>query len=218
MSIRKTNVTETTRRIRRTPEEARALILETAENRLTAHGPEGLKVADVARDAGIAHSTLLHHFGSTAELQRALVDQMVERLLKDIIERLSSENLDGSRGESVLQEVFEVMSDRGHARLMAWLLLTGKDTEDRAGLADHLLHNVVDAIYNQSVAQGRPADADTRKDAKFTVYLAAIAAMGDGLSGPLMAPIIGLTDGEVRGDFRYWLSDLLANRVLEGKN
>ncbi len=208
---------EQARRKRRTPEQARALILETAENRLAAHGPDGLKVADVARDAGIAHSTLLHHFGSTAELQKALVNQMTHRLLQDILEQLSSENLKGAEPKGVLEKAFEVLADRGHARLMAWLMLTGQRAETGEDVADRLLHDVVEAIYAHSVAQGRPTSPETKRDARFAVYLAAIAAMGDGLSGPVLAPIIGLTNHEAQVDFRQWLSDLLSSQVLEQK-
>lgn len=205
------------RRKRRTPKEARALILEVAENRLAAHGPEGLKVADVARDAGIAHSTLLHHFGSTAELQKDLVDQMVQRLLRDILEQLSGEKLGGVDGFGILQKVFAVLADRGHARLMAWLMLTGQRTDTGQEIADRLLYDVVEAIYAQSVAEGRPITPDTKRDAKFAVYLAAIAAMGDGLSGPVLAPIIGLSEEEAHDGFRHWLSDLLSNEILAEK-
>lgn len=205
---------ETERRKRRTPEEARSHILEIAEKRLAAHGPDGLKVADVARDAGIAHSTLLHHFGSTAELQKALVDQMVQRLLTDILEQLSTEKLNASDSEGILHKAFEVLADRGHARLMAWLLLTGQQAETEDEVVDRLLHNVVEEIYAQSVAQGRPLTPETKRDAKFAVYLAAIAAMGDGLSGPVLAQTIGLSETEAHHDFRHWLSELLSNEVL----
>ena len=208
---------ETERRKRRTPEEARAHILEVAENRLALHGPDGLKVADVARDAGMAHSTLLHHFGSTAELQKDLVDQMAQRLLRDILEQLSSEKLSGIDGDGILQKAFVVLADRGHARLMAWLMLTGQRAETGQGVADRLLNDVVEAIYAQSVAEGRPITPETKRDARFAVYLAAIAAMGDGLSGPVLAPIIGLSEEEAHHDFRHWLSDLLSNEVLAGK-
>ncbi len=206
----------TDRRKRRTPEEARALILETAQKRLAAHGPDGLKVADVARDAGIAHSTLLHHFGSTSELQRMLSDHMMQRLLSDILERLSSESVDGSKSDSILQEVFEVLADRGHARLMAWLALTGQRREGQEDVVDRLLQDVVEALLAQSKSSTGGAESpEARLHTQFAVYLAAIAAIGDGLSGPVLAPIIGLSEEDARKGFRHWLSELLSSEILE---
>ena len=51
-------------RRRRTSEQARAAILEVARQRLGEHGLDGLNVVDVARDTGISHATLIHHFGT----------------------------------------------------------------------------------------------------------------------------------------------------------
>ncbi len=206
---------EAERRKRRTPEEARAHILEIAEMRLAKHGPDGLKVADVAKDAGIAHSTLLHHFGSTADLQRSLVDQMVQRLLNDILEQLSTEKLNEETDRSILERTFEVLADRGHARLLAWLTLTGQREAAGEGVADRLLQNVVDTIIAQAEAHGGTLSAEDRQKAKFSVYLAAISAIGDGLSGPVLAPLIGLTDKEARQDFRHWMAGLLSQQILD---
>ena len=52
------------KRIRRTAEEARRLILDAAEKRLAQQGPEGLRLQDIARDIGISHPAILHHFES----------------------------------------------------------------------------------------------------------------------------------------------------------
>ena len=57
-------------RIRRNPEEARALILAAAGKRLEEHGLRGLNIKDVADDSGIKHGTLLHHFGSAEGMRR----------------------------------------------------------------------------------------------------------------------------------------------------
>ncbi|HXO92467.1 MAG TPA: hypothetical protein VN849_16890, partial [Stellaceae bacterium] len=47
------------KRLRRTPEEARRLILETAQNLIARTGPEGLRLQDIAAGAGISHSLIL---------------------------------------------------------------------------------------------------------------------------------------------------------------
>ena len=60
------------KRLRRTPEEARRLILETAQALIASTGPEGLRLQDIAAAAGISHPLILHHFGSREGLVRAL--------------------------------------------------------------------------------------------------------------------------------------------------
>jgi TetR/AcrR family transcriptional regulator, repressor for neighboring sulfatase len=52
------------KRQRRTPEEARRLILEAAQMLIARTGPEGFRLQDIAAAAGISHPLILHHFGS----------------------------------------------------------------------------------------------------------------------------------------------------------
>src|SRR5215468_7163932 len=60
------------KRLRRTPEEARRLILETAQALVASTGPEGLRLQDIAAAAGISHPLILHHFGSREGLVHEL--------------------------------------------------------------------------------------------------------------------------------------------------
>src|SRR5205809_814516 len=52
------------KRLRRSPEEARRLILETAQALIARAGPEALRLQEIAAAAGISHPLILHHFGS----------------------------------------------------------------------------------------------------------------------------------------------------------
>ncbi|MGH7329781.1 MAG: TetR/AcrR family transcriptional regulator, partial [Polyangiaceae bacterium] len=45
-------------------EAARKLILDATERRLVRVGPSGIRLQEVAKDAGVSHPTVLHHFGS----------------------------------------------------------------------------------------------------------------------------------------------------------
>lgn len=55
------------------PERARRLILAAALKSFATKGYRGTRVADVARSAGYSEATVFHHFGSKAELFRAVV-------------------------------------------------------------------------------------------------------------------------------------------------
>lgn len=80
---------EVKKRIRRTPEKAKALILRVAADRLSEHGLEGLNISGVARAAGMSHATVIHHFGSTGAMREALLRQMTRELLSDVMEALA---------------------------------------------------------------------------------------------------------------------------------
>lgn len=58
----------------------REKILEVTFQHLVRNGFEGLRVREVARDAGIHQATLLYHFQDKEALILALVDDLVERM------------------------------------------------------------------------------------------------------------------------------------------
>ena len=60
-------------RTRRSAPEARRAILEAAEKRLREGGPEAVRLQDLARDLGVSHPAILHHFGSREKLIRAVM-------------------------------------------------------------------------------------------------------------------------------------------------
>jgi len=74
-----------TPRIRRTPEESRANILAAAEALLVEQGPQSLRLADVAKAAGVANATVLHHFGSIDAVQQALMERMIADLVESVM-------------------------------------------------------------------------------------------------------------------------------------
>src|SRR6516164_4918657 len=58
------------KRLRRTPEEARRLILEAAQARLATTGPEGLRLQDIAAAAGISHPLILRDIADRLHARR----------------------------------------------------------------------------------------------------------------------------------------------------
>src|SRR5579862_8491051 len=78
------------RRLRRTPEEARRLILETARELIADTGPDGLRLQEIAARAGISHPLILHHFGSREGLVRALTRQAADDLRDRLIAAMAS--------------------------------------------------------------------------------------------------------------------------------
>ena len=177
MSIRKTRKV----RGRRQPEEARELILASAETLLVEQGPLALKLAEVAAAAGVANGTVLHHFGSIDGVHTALMERMTEQLVANVFAAAMREHDRDAQNAAVMEALFDTFETRGAARLAAWLELTGEWRR---------LTNVRDAV--RAVAAKR-AELDSAKVAEVEdmVLVAVVMAMGAGLFGRSLGQLIG---------------------------
>jgi len=199
----------TTTRRRRTPDEARAVLLQIAEQRLRDHGLEGLNVVDIAGAAGMSHATLIHHFGNADGMRRALIAHMTSRLLRDVIAALQG---DSPGPVVILKDLFAALSKSGHARLLAWLAVG--DSRLRATLDDppaqviELFQQLIPVLANRL-----PKSLDREQAARRMVYLVATSAIGYGVSGALLPRVIGLAPEEAEA-FPEWLG-LQLQRMLD---
>ena len=105
------------KRIRRTPEDARTLILDAAEKTMGREGPAALRLQDVAREAGVSHPTILHHFGSREGLVRALILRGLERLRSALLERIGGQQ----SSQDGIARSFRAFRD-GMAQRILWLM------------------------------------------------------------------------------------------------
>lgn len=206
------------KRIRRTPEEARALILKAAKTRLQEAGPEGLQVKEVAGVAGVAHSTVLHHFGSAEGVRAALIESMAARLLEDIL-AIYKTRKDQVTENTILMNVFETLSDGGHARLLAWMMLKGNLPKDEGGrmrkLFDRLVEEIAAFVVSESGDDSEEGWKVARQRARYTVMLSALTAVGDGIAGDFLKEQLGLSELEAKAGFRDWFANLLIMPVTE---
>jgi len=79
----------------------------------------------VASRIGVTHANLIHHFGSAAGLQSALMGSMVQDLAAAIQEAVLRLRTDEGAPLEVVNAVFEAFSSGGAGRLAAWLALSG---------------------------------------------------------------------------------------------
>lgn len=215
MSIRKpeSRSGKNARRARRRPEEARALILEVAERRLAEHGLAGLNITDVARDAGISHGTLLHHFGSSESMRTALVVRMAERLLDEVlgIEHGSGADVDGMAG--FFERLFAELSSGGHGRLIAWLALSRSDGDSRRELVSATVERfdqLVQHIAGRLEQAGHGGDAD--RTARYLVLLVISSAIGLGVARDSLLPELTLDEADEAG-YARWLARVIGTRL-----
>jgi AcrR family transcriptional regulator len=185
-------------RIRRSPEESRSNILSAAESLLVAEGPQSLRLADVAKAAGVANATVLHHFGSIDAVQKALMERMIADLVASILAvEVPLDDPAAARGVG-LKTLFDAFETRGAARLAAWLELT--DETSRLTLVREAVQEVA---QKKMVNAGIPADM-----AEDLILLSVTLAIGVGLFGPSLGQLIGKPPERAR---ELTLQMLLAN-------
>jgi len=187
-----------TPRIRRTPEESRANILSAAETLLVEQGPQSLRLADVAKAAGVANATVLHHFGSISAVHTALMERMIGELVDSIMAIEIPADAPVEARAVGLTTLFDALETPGAARLAAWLELTDETSR---------LTVVREAV--QEVAQKKIASAGVPEDlAEDMILLSVTLAVGVGLFGPSLGKLIGKPEGRAR---ELTLQMLLAN-------
>jgi AcrR family transcriptional regulator len=199
-------------RVRRPAPEARRAILEAAGKRLREGGPEAVRLQDVARDLGVSHPAILHHFGSREGLMRALAEHVLASLEAELLAGLR----DAPSGATVLDlvtRVFDALGDAGQARLLAWRALAGDPGQAAAGDRPNLLGALAELVHRRRAEHARSAGraAPSREDSEFVVRLAAAAMLGEGVAGGVFDRSFGraLDAGEGRRRFRAWLARLL---------
>jgi AcrR family transcriptional regulator len=192
---------------RRLPaEEARARILAAAERKLAEVGPEGLKLTELASELGISHPAILHHFGSRDELVHAVVTRAVSRFNERLSEALANRS---ETPGALLEMIAEFYGTQGNARLIGWLVLSGRAPKAQGRTRSRPLQRVIELAHAQRVqASGsKPVDFE---DTKFRSQLSAIALLGDAIFGDVIRSASGDAPGpETAREFRKRLAKLL---------
>src|SRR5579872_1734787 len=157
-----------TKRIRRTPEEAQAQILDAADKIMAkGRGPASLRLQDVAKLAGISHPTILHHFGSREGLVRALNNRALQRLSGTAVPGPAEAD---SSTDSV-KIAFEAYRD-GLAQRMIWLMQSSDPAPARTALFDE----VVERFHELRKQFAQPGFEPDFADSRAVVHLTTIAA------------------------------------------
>src|SRR5215472_1098040 len=192
------------KRLRRTPEEARRLILEAAQTRLATTGPEGLRLQDIAAAAGISHPLILHHFGSREGLVRALTRQAAAELRDRLVVAMESSEYSV---EKQLDRVFDAFRD-GLAQRLAWLATV--DPSGGPEAAQMVMRDIADTLHARRTAIAPSGAEIARDDTDSLIHLVATAAFGEALYGAQLRLSAGLPATiETERGFRLWLAALI---------
>ncbi len=194
---------------RRSAEEAQRMILDAAESRLAQVGPAGLRLQEVAADVGIAHPTILHHFGSREGLIHAVVQRALSALHSDLMHELQRE-LAGDKTDpaKLINRAFQTLSQRGHARLWVWLALSGQLPPSVQPWVREI------ATLSHAARTKRRGQEPSFEGTLFRTMLAGLALFGEAIIGDAMRQSAGLAhDPKAAARFRAWLGRFLSEAL-----
>jgi AcrR family transcriptional regulator len=191
------------KRIRRTPEDARRLILAAAEAGMAQSGPAGLRLEAVAKAAGVSHPTILHHFGSREGLIQALNLKTIGHLKSVLLRVLGA---GPSSSEDAVASTFAAYRD-GLAQRMIWLM---QSQQPMGAVGLPAFDELVEALHAMRLRMAGPDAGLDIADTRAIVHLTTITAFGDAILGKRLRRAADPADEIAKRDgFENWFSELL---------
>jgi len=180
------------RRRRRSPDEARAEALACARRLLIAHGPNGVTLLAVAREIGTTHGNLIHHFGSAARLQSALMGAMVRDLAVALETAVAHVRSDESAPRTLVDIVFDAFDQGGAAQLAAWIAVSNR--YEHLEPVREAVSDLVAAVDDKVRAAGGQAPRHIPSALLFIT----LCAFGDAMIGGPLRDMLGRDRESVR--------------------
>ena len=174
-------------RKRLSPEDSRAAAVQAARALLIEAGPQAVTLKAVAGRIGRTHANLLHHFGSAAGLQKALIESLAESVTAQIGEAVLRARAEGSDPREVVDLTFDAF-DRGGGALASWMVLSGN--EDALNPILEAIHRLVDKLGEGHDTADAPIEEQTLS--------LVLTALGNALLGGPMAAALGLPREKAR--------------------
>lgn len=182
-------------RRRLSPEESRFAALDAARELLIEAGPQAVTLKAVSARIGRTHANLLHHFGSAAGLQRALIELMAVTITEEIGAAVLKARDGDKDPREVVDLTFDAFVKQGGGALASWMILSGNEDA-----LDPILRAIVKLV--DQLAQDKVVDAASLHEE--TLHLV-LLALGDALLGDTLSRALKLKPGTARD---------LATRVL----
>ncbi|MFE3186517.1 TetR family transcriptional regulator [Streptomyces violascens] len=195
-------------RVRRTPDEAKRLILEAAGGLLAAGGPAAVQVRAVAAEVGVSDAAVNHHFGTREQLLSALL-RFGGTKLKSQLHAALGKLTEGPADPAELVRVLAALYADGYAELALALHQSGwRDT------GSGMLDEIVDRLHTQARADcavtGRTPP--TREAIQLTVAALHQAVATEPLFGGEFRRSAGL-DAAARDRMLDWWTETLRATV-----
>ena len=175
-------------RRRLSPEESREAALDAARDLLVELGPQAVTLKAVAARVGRTHANLLHHFGSAAGLQTALIERMAGYISTTIRETVFRQRANDQNPREVVDMAFDAFDTGGAGALASWMILSGN--EDALDPILNAIHDLVEDLTEGHSKEERPIEDETLQ--------LVIMALGDALFGAPLARALGLPRDRAR--------------------
>lgn len=182
-------------RKRLSPEESRIAALDAARTLLIEMGPQAVTLKAVAARIGRTHANLLHHFGSAAGLQKALIAAMADNITGTIGAAVLRARSGDHDPREVVELTFDAFDKQGAGALASWMILSGN--EDALDPILEAIHRLVDELGEGDVPGEMPIHDETLQ--------LVLLALGDALLGAPMARALGLPRERARELAAQWL-------------
>jgi TetR/AcrR family transcriptional regulator, repressor for neighboring sulfatase len=197
-------------RTRRTPEEGRQLLLDTAEALFVEKGPDAVGLQSIAKRAGVSHSLITHYFGTYEKLVVEVVQRRNLSLVSEVSRELSVMDTEVGTRE-LIDRFFSVLRNPVHTKLRAWMFLSGRAVQQEMAVA--MLTVLVDALYGHSlrVAQAKGIKAPAREAVGMAFLIGICATQWYTLAGEGLGRKVGVGPlSEAEDRFRGALGDMIS--------
>jgi AcrR family transcriptional regulator len=194
-------------------DEARRVILDAAECRLAAGGPDAVRVQLVGRDVGLTDAAVHYHFESRQGLLEALLHRAGRRMRDELTEAVSAWDAGSLDVGDLVARIRETYEARQYARLTAWMRLAGWRPRGAGMLRAHAgkIHR---SRVERAAARSRPEpDAE---DTAFAIVLIHLVVWAGALIGDSSLRMVGLPgDRSTVERFMDWFTALLSRHVRD---
>lgn len=146
----------------------------------------------VAADIGMSHGNLIHHFGSAAGLQSALMGAMVRDLTEALESAVTKVRDEDSGPRELVDIVFEAFGSGGAGHLAAWIGLSHdlRQLDAVREAVDHL----VKAVSEKTAAEG----GEPPRHIPSALLFVTLCAFGDSVIGNALCDMLGRDREAVR--------------------
>jgi AcrR family transcriptional regulator len=165
-------------RQRRTPEDARAHILDAADRVFRDHLPDAVGLREIAAEAGVSHGLITHYFATYDGLVAAVIARRLDAARTAAFAHLAQMTF-ATDEAPLLAVLVDLLEDRTLARLLVWSFLTGRGADIVGPLGQ--FGRLIDGMATRLAAVGTPIPRE-RHELAAMVALAAVtgwAVLGD---------------------------------------
>lgn len=181
-------------RRRRTPEELRSEAISAGMWILKDQGPAAITLQAVARNIGVAHGNITHHFGTAANLQASVANEIFERMLHSVEIAVAYLRAGTWDETDVAKIVFDTLDVSGAGKLIGWLAASQNAQLDQ-------IFSMLGAMVSRLERPDNAGYSNDREKLAAMVASVLIPALGASMMGKELSNEFGLAD-----NFHYSLA------------